>query len=174
MAELLLELRSEEIPARMQQAAAEQLAERLLALVLGLGFTSIGAEQIAAYATPRRIAGVVRKLPLQQPDVEIEKKGPRIEAPQQAIDGFLRANGLASVDQCERRDTGKGVFYFHRLQQQGKPTETVLAPPIADLIRGFDWPKSLRWANTARRWVRPLQSVVCGFDGKTVEGAVGV
>ncbi|MBI1779149.1 MAG: glycine--tRNA ligase subunit beta [Proteobacteria bacterium] len=172
MAELLIELRSEEIPARMQKAAAEQLARRLAALVHGLGFAKIGEDDIATFATPRRIAGVVRKLPAQQPDVVVERRGPRIDAPPQAIDGFLRANGLASVEQCERRDTGKGVFYFHRLKQPGRPTDSVLADPIAELIRAFEWPKSMRWATTAQRWVRPLQSVVCVFDGKTVAGEV--
>src|SRR5438105_1986665 len=105
MAELFIELRSEEIPARMQRGAAEQLARRLLQLVHGLGFTSIGEDSISTYATPRRLAGVVRRLPPQQPDVEIERRGPRVDAPAQALEGFLRANGLSSADQCERRDT---------------------------------------------------------------------
>ncbi len=163
MAELLLELLSEEIPARMQARAAEdlkRLASESLAKA-GLAF-----KHIAAYATPRRLALMVDGLPAKQPDTAEERRGPRVDAPQQAIDGFLRANGIA-LDRCEQRDTGKGVFWFVNIQKKGTKTAEVLPAIIEGVLAQLPWAKSMRWAGPAR-WVRPLRGIVCLFDGRVV------
>jgi len=142
MAEFLLELFSEEIPARMQAKAAEDLkrlvTDRLKAA--GLAFTKAGA-----YVTPRRLALVVDGLPETQADVKEEKKGPRVGSPQQAVDGFLKSAGLSSLDQCEQRDTGKGIFYFAVVEKKGAATASVLPSLITESILALSWPKSMRW-----------------------------
>ncbi|HVT51683.1 MAG TPA: glycine--tRNA ligase subunit beta, partial [Dongiaceae bacterium] len=165
MAELLLELFSEEIPARMQARAADDLkrlvTEKLKAA--GLAFT-----RADAYATPRRLALVVDGLPTSQPDVKEEKKGPRVGSPQQAIDGFLKGAGLTSLDQCEQRDTGKGVFYFAVIEKKGGATSAVLERAILEVLQEQPWAKSMRWAGFGFRWVRPLHSIVFVFDGKAI------
>src|SRR5215813_8902681 len=130
MPELLLELLSEEIPARMQARAAEDL-KRLMTEKLkeaGLAFTSANA-----YATPRRLALVVDGLPLAQPDVTEEKRGPRVGAPDQAIQGFLKGLGLTSLDQCEKRDTGKGEFWFAVVRRRGRSAGMVLLHALEDV-----------------------------------------
>jgi len=165
MAELLLELFSEEIPARMQARASEDL-KRLVTEKLktaGLNFT-----QADAYATPRRLALVVNGLPTAQPDVKEEKKGPRVGSPQQAIDGFLKSAGLSSLDQCEKRDTGKGEFYFAVIEKKGGATSAVLERAMGEMLQELPWPKSMRWAGYGFRWVRPLHSIIFVFDGKPV------
>jgi glycyl-tRNA synthetase beta chain len=163
MAELLLELFSEEIPARMQARASEDLkrlvTEKLKAA--GLSFT-----RADAFATPRRLALVVDGLPTAQPDVKEEKKGPRVGSPQQAIDGFLKSAGLTALDQCEKRDTGKGEFYFAVIEKKGGATENLLGAVVADTVFNFPWPKSMRWGYAEKRWVRPLHSILFLFDGK--------
>src|SRR3954463_287730 len=144
MAELLLELFSEEIPARMQARAADDLkrlvTEKLKAA--GLNFT-----RADAYATPRRLALVVDGLPTAQPDVKEEKKGPRVGSPQQAIDGFLKSAGLSSLDQCEKRDTGKGEFYFAVIEKKGQQSWQVIAGLVKSAVTELPWPKSMRWAD---------------------------
>ncbi|TDQ84489.1 glycyl-tRNA synthetase beta chain [Dongia mobilis] len=168
MAEFLLELFSEEIPARMQARAAEDL-QRLVTDKLktaGLTFTSA-----RSFVTPRRLALVIDGLPLAQPDVKEEKKGPRVGSPQQAIDGFLKSAGLASLDQAEKRDTGKGEFYFAVIEKKGVATDAVLAGLIAAAINELPWPKSMRWMGNTQRWVRPLHSIIALLDGKVVPGA---
>jgi glycyl-tRNA synthetase beta chain len=169
MAELFLELFSEEIPARMQARAGEDLkrlvTEKLTAA--GLAFTSANA-----YATPRRLALTVDGLPLAQPDVTEEKRGPRVGAPEQAIQGFLKSAGLASLDQCEKRDTGKGEFWFAVVKKQGVKTAALLPALLAESFAALPWPKSMRWAGHPYRWVRPLHSVVATFDGAPLEGAI--
>lgn len=169
MAELLLELFSEEIPARMQARAAEEL-KRLVADKLqaaNLAFT-----KAAAFATPRRLALTVEGLPGHQPDVTEEKKGPRVGSPEPAIQGFLKSAGLTSLDQCQQRDTGKGVFWFAVAKKAGGPTATVLPGLVADAIMGLPWPKSMRFAAQSFRWVRPLHAVTAMFDGEPLEGAL--
>ena len=168
MAELLLELFSEEIPARMQARAAEDL-QRLVTDKLkaaGLSFTSA-----KSFVTPRRLALVVDGLPLAQPDVKEEKKGPRVGSPQQAVDGFLKSAGLASLDQCEKRDTGKGEFYFAVVEKKGVATAAILPEIILAAMGDLPWPKSMRWAGNTQRWVRPLHSIVAVLDGKPLSGA---
>ncbi|WP_374377399.1 glycine--tRNA ligase subunit beta [Dongia sp.] len=168
MAELLLELFSEEIPARMQARAAEDL-QRLVTDKLktaGLAFTSA-----KSFVTPRRLALVVDGLPLAQPDVKEEKKGPRVGSPQQAVDGFLKSAGLASLDQCEKRDTGKGEFYFAVVEKKGVATSAILPEIILAAMNDLPWPKSMRWAANTQRWVRPLHSIVALLDGQALSGA---
>ncbi len=166
MAELLLELLSEEIPARMQARAADDLKQRVTYALraAGLGFT-----RAEAYMTPRRLALVIDGLPLQQPDVTEEKKGPRVGAPETAIQGFLKGAGLSSLDQCEQRDTGKGVFWFAVTKKLGQPTATVVKFDVNRVLWDYPWPKSMRWAHNDFRWIRPLQNVLAIFDGKSLQ-----
>jgi len=160
MPQLLLELFSEEIPARMQAQAARDL-ERMVADRLkeaGLGF-----EGMAAYAGPRRLALVVEGLPAAQEDRSEERKGPRANAPDQAIEGFLRSTGL-SRDQLVERD---GVF-FATIESKGQQTTEVVAETVDHVVRNFPWPKSMTWGRGSLRWVRPLQRIVCLFGGGVV------
>ncbi|MDY0883506.1 glycine--tRNA ligase subunit beta [Dongia soli] len=167
MAELLLEIFSEEIPARMQARAAEDLKRLVTEKLKSAGLAFKRAD---AYVTPRRLALVVDGLPVTQADVKEEKKGPRVGSPQQAVDGFLKSAGLASLDQCEERDTGKGVFYFAVIEKKGAATAAVLPGTILDSMAALPWPKSMRWADYTQRWVRPLHGIIALFDGKVLEG----
>ncbi|HET8728230.1 MAG TPA: glycine--tRNA ligase subunit beta, partial [Alphaproteobacteria bacterium] len=162
MAEFLLELFSEEIPARMQARAAEDLKRLVEAGVkdAGLDFT-----RIEAHVTPRRLALAVDGLPIAQPDVAEERKGPKVDAPQAAIDGFLRATGL-TLEECEQRDTPKGPVWFAVIRKQGRPTTEVLADIVRSTVASFGWPKSMRWGEGSFRWVRPLHHVLAVFDGR--------
>jgi glycyl-tRNA synthetase beta chain len=167
MAELLLELRSEEIPARMQARAAEDL-KRLVGDGLkaaGLSFT-----EAHAFATPRRLALVVDGLPVARADVSDEKRGPRVGAPDQAIQGFLKGAGLSSLGQAEKRDTGKGEFWFAVIKKKGGPTAEALPGIIETAMKALPWPKSMRWGSGTVQWVRPLQGIVALFDGKVLAG----
>jgi len=166
MLELLLELFSEEIPARMQTRAREDLAR-----LLGDKLKAAGLEfgEIKTFATPRRLTAVVEGLPKRSPDVSEERKGPRIDAPEQAINGFLKAAGLASVDQAEIREDKKGSYYVALIEKPGRPAADVVAEIVPDIVRNFPWPKSMRWGAGKLRWVRPLQSILCLLDGKVVD-----
>jgi glycyl-tRNA synthetase beta chain len=171
MSELLLELFSEEIPARMQTAAAAEL-KRLVAD--GLKAAGLEATAAQAYATPRRLVLVLEGLPAKSADVAEERKGPRVGAPDAAIQGFLKGAGLKSLDEATLvEDAKKGSFYVARIERPGRPAAAVLAELIPAVIGKFPWPKSMRWGGGATRWVRPLQSIVCLFDGKPVPFAVG-
>lgn len=166
MAEFLLELLSEEIPARMQARAAGDL-KRLAGDKLdaaGLAF-----ERADTYVTPRRLVLVVDGLPRQQPDTTEEKKGPKVGAPQKAIDGFLRANGLDSLAQAETRESDKGTFYFVVRHVKGRPTRDVLAEVVFAILFEFPWPKSMTWGTGRKRWVRPLHQVLALLDGRPVD-----
>jgi glycyl-tRNA synthetase beta chain len=162
MSHLLFELFSEEIPARMQRRAADDL-KRLAADALKEASLSFG--EMHCYATPRRLALVIDGLPEAQPDVKDEKRGPRTDAPQKAIDGFLRANGIA-IDACEKREVGKGEFWFAVIERTGRATGEVLAQILPDLLYKLPWQKSMRWGENSFRWVRPLQRVMCVYDGE--------
>ncbi len=160
MPQLLLELFSEEIPARMQAAAARDL-ERMVGERLkdaGLATTSM-----QAFAGPRRLALVIEGLPVAQEDRAEERKGPRASAPDQAIEGFLRSTGLTR-DQLEERD---GVL-FARIDREGRQTSEIIAETVDSVVRNFPWPKSMTWGRGTLRWVRPLQRILCVFDGKVV------
>ncbi|MFY7777874.1 MAG: glycine--tRNA ligase subunit beta, partial [Elstera sp.] len=141
MADLLLELFSEEIPARMQARAAEELRERLTASLTEAGLTP---ESLSVWVTPRRVAFYATGLPTAQPDRSEERKGPRADAPDGAIQGFLKSTGLTR-EQLETRETDKGAVLFAVTQIKGRPTRDVLPDLICALILGYTWPKSMRW-----------------------------
>ncbi|HYD30920.1 MAG TPA: glycine--tRNA ligase subunit beta [Azospirillaceae bacterium] len=167
MSELLLELFSEDIPARMQARAAGDLKKLVTDRLTAAGLTFSRAE---AHSTPRRLALVVDGLPARQPDVKEEKKGPRVGSPEQAVQGFLKAAGLESLEQCEQRDTGKGVFWFAVAERKGRATAEVLSEIALAAMAELPWPKSMRWGSSAVRWVRPLHSILAVFDGKPLAG----
>src|SRR5712691_5573376 len=159
--ELLFELLSEEIPARMQRRAIEDLA----GLVRDkLAAAEIPAQTLRGYVTPRRLTLIADGIPAQQPDRSEERRGPRVGAPPQAIEGFLRAAGLARIEDCEIRDTGRGEFYFAKIERPGLPAALVLPDLLGQAIRELPWPKSMRFPRSSVRWVRPLTSIVCLFD----------
>jgi len=162
--ELLLEVLSEEIPARMQARAAQDL-KRLVCD--GLKKTGLAFDTAEAFVTPRRLALVVDGLPDKQPDVTEERKGPRVDAPEKAVQGFLGSVGL-TMDQVEKRETEKGNFYFAVIERKGAATADVLPELFNDVFSGFSWPKSMRWGANAQRWVRPLQGILCVFGGEVV------
>jgi glycyl-tRNA synthetase beta chain len=170
MPDLLLELLSEEIPARMQRRAAEDLKKLVTDALVERGFLYEGAQ---AFATPRRLALHVAGLPAKGEDVREERRGPRVGAPDKAIEGFLKGAGLASLDQARiEKDSKKGEFYVAVIERPGRPTPDVLAEILPGIIRDFPWPKSMRWgARSAEpgslRWVRPLHSIVCTFGPET-------
>ena len=169
MAELLLELLSEEIPARMQARAADDL-KRLVGE--GLKAAGIAFTDARAFATPRRLALAVEGLPTARADVSEERRGPRVGAPEQAVQGFLKGAGLASLDQAEKRDTGKGEFWFAVLKKQGGPTADALPGIIDKAMNALPWPKSMKWGSGTMTWVRPLQSIVALFDGRVLAGEI--
>jgi glycyl-tRNA synthetase beta chain len=169
MAELLLELFSEEIPARMQARAADDLKRLVTEKLKAAGLAFIRAD---AYATPRRLALVVDGLPQAQPDVNEEKRGPRVGAPEQAVQGFLKGAGLTSLDQCEKRDTGKGEFWFATIKKTGGKTIELLGALISESLLALPWPKSMRWASNRGSWVRPLHSIIAMLDGAVIPGAL--
>ncbi|KGM86709.1 glycyl-tRNA synthetase beta chain [Roseovarius mucosus DSM 17069] len=157
MPDLLIELFSEEIPARMQSKAADDLRARLTEALVEAGLTYAGA---AAFSTPRRLALTVQGLTGQSPTTKEERKGPRVDAPEQAIEGFLRGAGL-SRDQLEIRDEKKGQVYFATITKPGRPAADIVAEELDKIIRNFPWPKSMRWGAGSLRWVRPLHSILC-------------
>ncbi len=165
MSEFLLELFSEEIPARMQAKAASDL-KRLVTDKLkeaGLNF-----DQADAYATPRRLCLHITGLDTEQPDVSEERRGPRADAPERAIEGFLRSAGVTR-DRTEIREEKKGTFLYAIIERKGRKTSDVLVEFLPEIIRNFSWPKSQRWGDKTLRWVRPLHSILCLFDGEIVD-----
>ncbi len=167
MADLLLELLSEEVPARMQAQAARDLERIIVGALSDRGLLFEGAK---SFAGPRRLTLALSGLPLQQRDVSEEKKGPRVNAPAKAIDGFLRSAGV-TLEQCEKRNDGKGEFYVAVVQRKGRPTADVLAEILPECLAKLPWPKSMRWpqlTNASVRWVRPLHSILCTLDGEIV------
>ena len=171
MAELLFELLSEEIPARMQAQAAADL-KRLVSD--GLKAAGLEFSSAESFATPRRLALVVDGLPLSQPDLREERKGPRVGSPEKAIEGFLRGAGLSSIDRAEKRATDKGEFYFAVVEKKGGNTADVLSGIILAAMVALPWPKSMKWGDGAFAWVRPLQGVLALFDGRPLKGEVGL
>ena len=167
MAELLLELLSEEIPARMQARASDDLKRLVCDGLKAAGLTFTAAR---AFATARRLALVVDGIPAARADVSEERRGPRVGAPDQAVQGFLKGAGLASLDQAEKRDTGKGEFWFAVLSKKGGPTADALPGIIEAAMKALPWPKSMRWGSGTETWVRPLQSIIALFDGKVLPG----
>src|SRR5256886_3840835 len=170
MPDLLLELFSEEIPARMQARAADDLRKLVTNRLVDAGLLYEGAK---AFVTPRRLALAVQGVPVKQPDLKEEKKGPRVGAPENAIQGFLRSAGLSSIDEATiQKDPRKGDFYIALIEKPGRPALDVLAEILPVAIRTFPWPKSMRWGEGRLTWVRPLHSIVATFGPETEEPEV--
>jgi glycyl-tRNA synthetase beta chain len=164
MPELLLELFSEEIPARMQARAADDLKTMVTNALVEAGLTYEGSQ---SHATPRRLVISVEGLNAKAQDTVEERKGPRVDAPQQAIDGFLKSTGLA-LEQLTIQEDKKGKAYIAIIKKQGRDATQVIAEMVSTIIRNFPWPKSMRWGSGQLKWVRPLQSILCTFDGEVV------
>jgi glycyl-tRNA synthetase beta chain len=170
MPELLLELFSEEIPARMQGRAAEDL-RRLV--TDGLKAQGLEAGEAKAFATPRRLTLVVEGVPAKSPDISEERKGPRVNAPEQAIAGFVKSAGLKSIREAEIvKDEKKGDFYVVRIEKPGRTAKEIVAEVVPAVAAKFPWPKSMRWGSGRTQWVRPLHSIVCLLDGRVVKFAI--
>jgi glycyl-tRNA synthetase beta chain len=164
MADLLLELFSEEIPARMQAQAARDLERLVTGALKERGLKSEGSR---AFAGPRRLTLVVAGLPVKQPDVHEERKGPRVSAPEKALAGFLRSAGV-TLEQCQKQSDGKGEFYVAVIERQGRATAEVLSGVLPECFAKLPWPKSMRFPGSEVRWVRPLHGILCTFDGQVV------
>src|SRR5262245_56326140 len=169
MPDLLLELFSEEIPARMQARAAEDLRKLVTDRLVAAGLVYEGAK---AFATPRRLALTVQGVPAHQPDVKEERKGPRIGSNEGAIKGFLKAAGLTSIDQAKVQPDKKGDFYVAVIEKPGRPAIDVIGEIVPDVVKTFPWPKSMRWGEQSAKpnalgWVRPLHSIVATFGPET-------
>jgi glycyl-tRNA synthetase beta chain len=167
MPDLLLELFSEEIPARMQARAAEDLKKLITDRLVAAGLVYEGAK---AFATPRRLALAVQGVPARQPDQKEEKKGPRVGSPEGAIRGFLKATGLAAIGEAKiEKDAKKGDFYVAVIERPGRAAIEVIGEIVPDVIKTFPWPKSMRWGDGRLTWVRPLHSIVATFGPETEE-----
>ncbi|MEL6362360.1 MAG: glycine--tRNA ligase subunit beta [Pseudomonadota bacterium] len=175
MAELLIELFSEEIPARFQARAAVDLQKLLNQALLDAGYLPEG---VTSFGGPRRLTFVATGLPVKQPDVREEKKGPRVGAPEKAVEGFLKSAGLGSLEDCETREDKKGSYYVAVVERLGRPTTDVIADALPDIVTRFPWQKAMRWGDesaedTALKWVRPLHRILCVFDHEIVPLKVG-
>ena len=171
MPDLLLELFSEEIPARMQARAAEDLRKAVTDRLVGAGLVYEGAK---AFVTPRRLTLSVHGVPARQPDLREEKKGPRVGAPDNAIAGFLKGAGLKSIDEAKVQPDKKGDFYVAVIEKPGRAAIEVIGEMLPEVIKGFPWPKSMRWGKQSKapgalNWVRPLHSIVATFGPETEE-----
>ncbi|WP_306149584.1 MULTISPECIES: glycine--tRNA ligase subunit beta [unclassified Roseibium] len=167
MPDLLLELFSEEIPARMQRKAAEDLKTLVTNALVDAGLPYEGAK---AFATPRRLALHVAGVPAGSAATREERKGPRVGAPEKAVEGFLRGAGLASIDEATiQTDPKKGDFYVAVIEKPGRSAIDIIAEFMPGILRNFPWPKSMRWGTTTTRWVRPLHSIIATFGPETEE-----
>src|SRR5580700_7444601 len=170
MPDLLFELLSEEIPARMQAKAADDLRRMVTDRLVAEGLVYEGAK---AFATPRRLALTVHGLPARQSDLKEERRGPRVGGPETAIAGFLKATGLSSIGEAKiQRDPKKGDFYIALIEKPGRGTLEVLADMLPVIIRTFPWPKSMRWGARSAKpgaltWVRPLHAITATFGLET-------
>jgi glycyl-tRNA synthetase beta chain len=171
MAQLLIELFSEEIPARMQAKAASDLSRMLSERLAAAGLKVASLE---TFSGPRRIGAVAEGVPGKTADVSEERKGPRVGAPDKAVEGFLRGAGLDSLDQCEIQSSPKGDFYVARIEKPGRPAAEVIAEALTEAVTAFPWPKSMKFGEgeRAQRWVRPLQRIICLLDGAVVPVSV--
>jgi glycyl-tRNA synthetase beta chain len=149
----------------MQTRAREDLARLLGQALAGAG---LEYKDLKTFATPRRLVAVVEGLPARSPAVREEKKGPRVDAPETAINGFVKSAGLASIAEAERREDKKGAFYVALIEKRGRPAAEVVAEIVPEIVANFPWPKSMRWGSGKLRWVRPLHSILCLLDGKVV------
>jgi len=174
MPDLLLELFSEEIPARMQARAAEDLRKSVTDRLVAAGLVYEGAK---AFVTPRRLTLSVHGVPARQPDLREEKKGPRVGAPDNAIAGFVKAAGLKSIDEAKVRPDKKGDFYIAVIEKPGRAAIDVIGEMLPEVIKSFPWPKSMRWGEQSKapgalNWVRPLHSIVATFGPETEEPGI--
>ncbi len=163
MAEFLLELFSEEIPARMQAKAAEDLKDLI---TKGLADNGLAFTKAEAHSTPRRITVVVDGLPLENNPPPIDKKGPRIDAPQQALDGFLKSIGQTDFSKCVQEESPKGTFWYYREDVEPRDTHGILSGLVVEILQNLPWPKSMKWGSYDLKWVRPLRNVLFKFDGQ--------
>ena len=163
MADLLIELFSEEIPARMQARARDDLKTMVTNGLVEAGLTYAAA---GAFSTPRRLVLAVEGLTLQSAPVREDRKGPRTDAPAAALDGFLRSTGLTR-DQLDIRDDKKAQVYFAVIEKPGRAASVIIAEVLEATIRTFPWPKSMRWGTGSLRWVRPLHSILCQLTDET-------
>ncbi|MPZ40676.1 MAG: glycine--tRNA ligase subunit beta [Rhizobiales bacterium] len=169
MPDLLIELFSEEIPARMQPRAAEDLRKLVTDKLVEAGLAYEGAK---AFATPRRLALLVQGVPARQPDVKEERKGPRVGANEGAIKGFLKAAGLTSIEQAKVQPDKKGDFYVAMIEKKGRAAIDVIGEIVPEVVKSFPWPKSMRWGEASAKpgalgWVRPLHSIIATFGPET-------
>ncbi|MEP1229331.1 MAG: glycine--tRNA ligase subunit beta [Litorimonas sp.] len=170
MAELLFEIFCEEIPARMQVRAGQDLSK---ALIGGLKKAGLTVEGEQCYTGPRRLV-FTADIPLRSPDISEERKGPRVGSPEQALAGFMKAAGLTDISQAEtRNDPKKGDFYVAVMNSEGRDSADIIAELIPATMNNFPWPKSMKSGNSSFRWVRPLQSMICLLDGNVVPVEVG-
>src|ERR1044071_7328173 len=169
MPDLLLELFSEEIPARMQAKAADDLRRMVTDKLVAEGLVYEGAK---AFATPRRLALTVHGIPVRQPDLKEERRGPRVGGAEPAIQGFLKATGLSSINEAKIQSDKKGDFYIALIEKPGPPAIHVLADILPVIVRTFPWPKSMRWGERSAKpgslsWVRPLHAITATFGLET-------
>ncbi|WP_375259045.1 glycine--tRNA ligase subunit beta, partial [Citreimonas sp.] len=168
MPDLLIELFSEEIPARMQEKAAADLQKAMTDGLVEAGLTYAGAR---AFATPRRLALTLQGLTAHSPTLREERRGPKVGAPDKAIEGFCRGAGV-SRDQLEQREDKKGAFYYATVVTEGRPAAAIVAEQLEKTVRTFPWPKSMRWGAGSLRWVRPLHSILCILTDDAGEASV--
>ncbi|WP_375549661.1 glycine--tRNA ligase subunit beta [Oceanicaulis alexandrii] len=171
MAQFLFEIFCEEIPARMQARAEDDL-KRLMSERLkeaGLDWDSL-----EAFSGPRRLGLVIEGLPHKTADVREERKGPRTDAPEKALEGFMRGAGIDSLDQCKIEEGKKGSFYIAVIEKPGRETAQVISDAVPEIIKSFPWPKSMKFGegDKAQRWVRPLRSLICLLDGEVIDAEV--
>lgn len=167
MTDLLVELLTEEIPARFQESAESNFLKNI---INGLNENSLNFSEAFSYSTPRRLAVIIKGLPAKQPDIKKEIKGPKEKSPQQALDGFFKSVGL-SVKDCELRDTNKGKVYYAVINKIGQPTQDILPEIINNSIIGISWGNSMRFAYSDFKFVRPLKRIVAVFDGKVINSS---
>ncbi len=170
MPELLLEILSEEIPARMQARAADDL-KRLMCD--GLKAAGLDFDNARTYVTPRRLVFVADNIPESTPDISEERKGPATDAPDKAIQGFLGSLGGLTLEQCEKREIKGREFYFAVIEKKGTASAEVLPDVITGALSSLSWPKSMRWADYDLRWVRPIQGMLCVFNGQALAAVFG-
>lgn len=169
MPQLLIELFSEEIPARMQKRAEEDLARLFGEKLKAAG---LGERKVKTFSGPRRLGLFIDDLPAKAADVNEEKKGPRVGAPEPAIQGFVKSAGLKSIAQAHVVEDKKGAFYLAKIARAGRATAEIVQETIPEVVRAFPWPKSMRSQSSDLQWVRPLHNICCVFDGKAVKIAV--
>ena len=169
MPQLLIELFSEEIPARMQKRAEEDLLKLVREKLNARGLTF---DKALTFSAPRRLGLVIDDLAAKAADVNEEKKGPRVGSPDQALQGFLKSAGLKSIEEAQVVEDKKGAFYVARIERAGRPTPEIVQEALPEVVRAFPWPKSMRSGESDLQWVRPLHNILCLFDGKHVKISV--